>query len=178
MNSFRLRTMRFALVLTALIALSGQAWAAEGPGPGAPSPEKQAIAKKFCEDFYKNTEGVRRELIAKRHELGAQMYAQNPDEGKIQALAAEISGLRAKLYAARVALKTKLIQAGIPAGCGGPGMGYGYGHGMRGGPGMDYGPDHGHGMGRGYGPGPGMRGGPGMERGFGSCCQGDAGGGQ
>ena len=175
MNKFSLRNVRFALVLAAVIALSGQAWAAESPGSGAPNPEKQAIARKLCEDFYKSTEGVRRELIAKRHELGAQMYAQNPDEGKIQAVAAEISGLRAKLYAARVALKTKLIQAGIPADCGGPGMGYGpgpgmgHGHGgMRGGPGMGYGP--GHGMRGGYGPG--------MERGFGSCCQGDIGGGQ
>jgi len=136
MNTLSLRNVSLALVLTAMLGLSGQVAAAEFAGQGASSPEKQEIAKKLCGDFYKSTETTHRELVVKRHELGAQMYAANPDESKIQALAAEISALRAKLYAARVALKTKLIQAGIPAGCGGPGMGHSGCPGMRGGHGM------------------------------------------
>jgi len=150
MNTLSLRTLRLALVLAAVIGLSGQAMAADAVG-GAPSPEKQEIAKKLHADFIKSTEATRRELAVKKHELGALMYAQNPDESKIQAVAAEISALRAKLYAARVALQTQLIKEGFAPGCG-------------------FGKGHGKGHGFGHGKGHGKRGGKGMWHGADSCC--------
>jgi len=130
MNTFSLRNAGLALVLAVALGLSGQAAAADASGPDSLSPEKQAIVKKLHEDFFKNTKETRQALIAKKHELGALMHAQTPDESKIQAVAAEVSALRAKIYSTRVALKTKLIQAGVPDG---HGKGCGYGPGKRGG---------------------------------------------
>jgi len=142
MNTFRLRSLSFTLVLVAVLGLSGLAAAAGscyGPDMTKLSQEKQVIVGKLYEDFHSSTEATRRELIAKRHELSAYMYASNPDEGKIHALAGEVSALRAKLYNARIALQSRLIQEGVMFGHGG-----GFGHGS--------------GFGRG------------MKRGFGSCC--------
>ena len=153
MNIFNFRIVTFSLALAAVLGLSGLAAAAEsccGPGMAKLSPEKQEIAQTLYEDFYKNTEKTRQALIFKRHELGALMYSANPDENKIQALAKEISDLRANLYSARISLKGKLIKEGITPGYGG-GHGGGCGPGMRG------------------GCGPGMRGGA-------ASCYDDAGG--
>ena len=105
------------------------------------SPEKKEIAKKLYEEFRDATAATRKELIAKRHELDAQLYSAQPDEKKIQALAKEISDLRAKLYSARISMKGKLIKEGIPVGYGKHGKGHDYGK---------------YGKGRGC---PGMRGG-------------------
>jgi len=123
------RNVGFALLLAGMLGLAGvaQAAAADAPGSDGLGQEKQAIVKKLHEDFFKSTKETRRELIVKKHELGALMHAQTPDESKIQAVAAEISALRAKIYSARVALKTKLIKEGIP-----DGHGCGYDRGMRG----------------------------------------------
>jgi len=131
MNTFTLRTASISLALAAVLSLSCLAAAAEsccGQDATKLSPEKREIAQKLYEDFYQSTEKTRQELIAKRHELGAQMYSAQPDDKKIQALVKEISDLRAKLYSARISLKGKLIKEGISLGYGG-----GYGHGMRGG---------------------------------------------
>jgi zinc resistance-associated protein len=157
MNTFNFRIVSFSLVLAAVLGLCGLAVAAEsccGPGATNLSPEKREIAQRLYEDFYQGTEKTRQELISKRHELGAQMYSANPDESKIQALAKEISELRAKLYNARISLKGTLLKEGITLGYGG-----GYGAGMRGGCGAGF----------------AMRGGPGAGGGA-SCCD-DAGGG-
>jgi len=159
MNSFTFRTLSFSLALVAVLGLSGLAAASSccEPGMAALSPEKREIAQKLYEDFYQSTEKTRQELISKRHALGAQMYSAQPDEKTIQALAGEISDLRAKLYSARISLKGNLIKEGIPLGYGG-----GYGPGMRGGCG-------------GCGAGFAMRNGPGAGGGA-SCCD-DAGSG-
>ena len=189
MNAFNFRSLSFFLVLMVMIVLSGSAVAAQPYyGPGGMSPEKQEIARKLYEDFYKNTEAASRELVSKRHELSAQMHSQNPDEKKIQALIGAISELRTKLYSARINLNSKLVQEGITS------EQYGYGPGMRygfgacggscggftrgGGGGCGYGPGMGRGrgmgMGRGYGPGPGY--GPGAGGGAASCCPPDGAG--
>ena len=138
MNTFYFRALSFSLALAAVLGLSGLATATEpccGPGMASLSPEKQELAQKLYEDFYKSTEAVRQELVSKRHELGAQMYNAKPDENKIQSLAKEISDLRAKLYSARVSLKGRLIKEGIPFGHGGDGPGMGRGRGYCGGAG-------------------------------------------
>ena len=165
MNTSNLRILSFSLALAAVLGLSGLATAASsccGPGEAALNPEKQETAQKLYEDFYQSTEKTRQELISKRHALGAQMYSANPDEKAIQALAREISDLRAKLYSARISLKGNLIKEGITLGYGGgygPGMGGGCGAGfaMRGGPGAGGGAtccdDAGNGARGGYGPG-------------------------
>ena len=147
MNTFNIRMISFSLALAAVLGLSGLAAAADfgcGPGMATLSPEKREIAKKLYEDFAQSTEKTRQALIAKRHELGAQMYSANPDESKVQALVKEISDLRATLYSARISLKGKLIKEGITLGYGG-----GYGRDMHGG----------RGQGMRGGCGPGMRGG-------------------
>ena len=150
MNTFNFRTLSFALALVAMLALAGSAMAADACcEPDNLSPEKQEIAKKLYDDFYNNTKGLRKELKAKRHELGAQMHSQNPDEKKIQELATAVSDLRAKLYSARIALKSKLIQEGISTGD------YGKGKGKR----RGFGPCDGGGAGRGCGGCPGIQGG-------------------
>ena len=155
MNTFNFRIISFSLALAAVLGLSGLAAAADfscGPGMAKLSPEKREIAQKLYEDFSQSTAKTRQELIAKRHELGAQMYSASPDESKVQALVKEISDLRAKLYSARISLKGKLIKECITLGYGG-----GYGRDMHGGCGPCM-----HG-----GRGPGMRGGcgPGMRGG-------------
>ena len=155
MNTSTFRIASLSLALAAVLGLSGLSAAAEfscGPGMATLSPEKREIAQKLHEDFRQSTEKTRQELIAKRHELGAQMYSATPDESKIQALAKEISDLRAKLYSARISLKGKLIKEGITLG---------------------YGGGYGHGRGRACGAGFPMRGGAGPGAGGGApCCDG------
>ena len=115
MNTSNFRTLSLSLALAAMLGLSGAAMAAGPHGAGMMnlSPEKQEIVKKLHEDFYNSTKATRQELIAKRHELDAQLYNANPDAKKIEALTKEISDLRAKLYSARITLKGKLIKEGI-----------------------------------------------------------------
>ena len=144
MNMLHLRTLSVSLALVAMLGLSASALAAapqkggtvapdsSGAGTGMAgrlSPEKRELVKKLHEEFYTSTKVERQELLSKRHELDAQLYSATPDEKKIQALTKEISDLRAKLYSARIALKGKLIQAGILMEHGGygPGMGRGAG---------------------------------------------------
>ena len=135
MKAVNFRALSLSLVLAAILGLSVPAAAVDsccGSGAASLSPEKQELANKLYEEFSKSTEAVRQELIAKRHELGAQMYSAKPDENKIQALAKEISDLRAKLYSARVSLKGRLIKEGITFGHGGHGPGMGRGRGCGG----------------------------------------------
>jgi zinc resistance-associated protein len=141
MHSFKFRTLTLSLTLTALLGLAALAAAAGPYGAGLAqlSPEKQEVVKKLHEDFRTATKATRQELISKKHELDAQLYSANPDEKKVQALAKEISELRAKLYSARVSLKGRLIQEGVA-------LGHGKGHGKR------------HGMGCGEPPCGGMHG--------------------
>jgi len=134
MNTFNFRTLSLSLALAAMLGLSGAAMAGpHGGGMMNLSPEKQEIVKKLHEDFYNSTKPIRQELIAKRHELDAQLYNANPDEKKIEALTKEISDLRAKLYSARVTLKGKLIKEGITLERGGDGPGMRHGMGPHGG---------------------------------------------
>jgi len=124
MNAFSFRTLSLSLALTALLGLTASAMAAGPHGAGMMnlSPEKQELVKKLHEDFRNSTKATRQELISKKHELDAQLYSANPDEKKIQTLTKEISDLRAKLYAARITLKGKLIKEGITLEHGGRGM--------------------------------------------------------
>ena len=80
------------------------------------SPEKQELAKKLYKDFHDDTKALRQELQSKRQELNTLLHSEKPDDKAIQAMADEISGLRAKLYSARIDLKSKLIKEGIPVG--------------------------------------------------------------
>jgi len=175
-SKYRFHILGLSLALAAVLGVSGPAaGAAPCCGQAGLSPEKRAVAEKLYADFHGNTQDVRRELFVKRRELDAQMYSAQPDEQKIRSLTGEISELRAKLYSARIALKSALIKAGIED------IGFsGYGPGMgRGCPGFG-GPVMGRGGFGGYGPGAAGGGCPGMGRGYGpgpgaSCCE-EAGG--
>ncbi|MDR2695512.1 MAG: periplasmic heavy metal sensor [Deltaproteobacteria bacterium] len=151
MNTVNFRVLSLSLALAAALGLSGLATAADscceagvagrnpekteaccGSGVAGLNPKKQALANRLYEDFSKSTEALRRELISKRHELGAQMYSATPDENRIQALAREISELRAKLHSARVSLKGRLLAEGVTLRHGGRGRGMGRGQGCGG----------------------------------------------
>jgi zinc resistance-associated protein len=186
MNSFHFRIVSF--ILAAMLGLSGLAMAAGPYARGNTTDQnldkQQELARTLHEDFYKNTGATRQELIARSRDLEAQMYGPNPDEKKIQALAKEVSDLRAQLYIAHITLQSRLIREGVMPGYGGTGPGMrGYGPGMHRGAASccgAYAPDMGRaasccdgaftGMGRGYGPGMGY--GPGRGRGYGPGMRG------
>ena len=124
MNTLNSRIGILALALVFSLGLSGIAMAHAGKdlrGGDAKkqefaklSPEKQELAKKLYKDFRNDTKALRQELKAKRQELDPLLHSENPDDKAIRAMADEISGLRAKLFNARIDLKLKLIKEGIP----------------------------------------------------------------
>ena len=124
MNTLNSRILILVLALAFSLGLSGIAMAHAGKdfhGSDAKkqafanlSPEKQEVAKKLYKDFRNDTKALRQELKAKRQALEPLLHSENPDEKAIRAMVDEISGLRAKLYSARIDFKLKLIKEGIP----------------------------------------------------------------
>ncbi|EFL49798.1 conserved hypothetical protein [Solidesulfovibrio fructosivorans JJ]] len=152
MTSRKLLAMIFSLA--AVLVLGSWSIAGAQMGPGMMygygyqnlTPEKQAAAQKIYGAYYSQTSGLRQQLVAKQYELNSLIYGGKADDKKVQALTAEVSQLRSKLYEAQVALQRQLAKEDIPfmggwhgGGWHGGGM-YGggmYGGGMMG-PGMMY----------------------------------------
>jgi len=86
-----------------------------------------AIREKI-QQFYKDTEGLRKQIFTKRAELNAVVNAAQPDP----ATAGKIAG---ELYDLQASLRKQAQAAGL--GQFGPGMGHGFGRGMGRGMGMD-----------------------------------------
>ncbi|NCD25009.1 MAG: periplasmic heavy metal sensor [Deltaproteobacteria bacterium] len=136
------KTMTLALALALIVTFTGLANAqghgmrghgARGCGMGALTPEQQAVMQKFHAEHTAATAELRQQVFVKESELNAQLYAEKPDEARINALTKDIGELRAKLYADHVALRKQLAGTGImPMGGSGCGMMGGKGHGMGG----------------------------------------------
>jgi Spy/CpxP family protein refolding chaperone len=130
MSRLSFRILGSSLVLAVTFGLSGPAMGAAsccGQDMADLSREKKELAGKLYEEFRSGTLEVRRDLLARRRALDAELCSAQYDEQKIQSLAEEIAELRARLHSARVALKSALIKEGIPFGYSGygPGMGRG-----------------------------------------------------
>ncbi|MFZ0450039.1 MAG: periplasmic heavy metal sensor [Desulfatiglandaceae bacterium] len=122
-----------------------------GYGYGTLDKEQATKLDQLRQNFFKDTNDLRKDLWNKSRELGSVMNAENPDTGKAEALQNEINDLRAKLSQKRLSLQLETRKI-VPNTERGEGYGPGYGHGM-----MGYGPGYGQGM-SGYGHGPGMMG--------------------
>lgn len=122
--------------------------AGDGPAyqarPYAPqlSPEQMAKAQEIIDRSYVDMQNTRESLAAKRAELDQQLASPNPDRGRIEALSREIGDLRGKMLSARVDVRNRLAQQGLPPDCFadgpargymGPGYGPCWGNGMMGG---------------------------------------------
>lgn len=138
------------LTLAFITAFAGFA-SAQGQGMmggmGNMSPEKHATMQKLHADFDAATADLNKQLFAKESELNAALYADKPDEKKIDTLTKEIGDLNAKIYAERVKMHKAMAKEGIVPGkghgmMGGKGgcqmMGGGMNHGQAGG-GMQHG---------------------------------------
>ncbi|WP_051307160.1 periplasmic heavy metal sensor [Desulfomicrobium escambiense] len=103
-------------------------------GMGAMTPEHQATMQKLHADFNTATADLHKQLFAKESELNAALYADKPDEKKIDALTKEIGELNAKIYTERVKMHRAMAKEGIVPGAGGcQMMGGKMGGGMMGG---------------------------------------------
>ncbi len=147
------------LTLAFIVAFAGFASAQSHGmmgGMGNMTPEQQATMQKLHADFTAATAGMSKQLFAKESELTAALYADKPDDKKIDALTQEISELNARIYAERVKMRKAMAKEGIMTGNGHGMMGGGMmGGGMKGG-GMKGGGMKGGGMYHGQ-PGEGMQ---------------------
>ena len=115
------RALALALAVTAVLGMSGLAFAGSGYkggpcyGMNALSAEQQAEARKLHDEFRNSTESVRKQLIVKEAELRAEMSGRMPDARKIEELSKEIGGLRGQMLSARAGHNAKLESAGLPA---------------------------------------------------------------
>lgn len=87
-------------------------------GMGNTTPEKQATMQKLHADFNTATADLHKQLFAKEAELDAALYADKPDEKKIDALTKEINDLNAKIYAEKVKMHKAMAKEGIVPGKG------------------------------------------------------------
>lgn len=81
---------------------------------GGLSAEQEATARKLFSESAASTAAIRDQLRAKRAELDAQLASPTPNKGKIESLSREIGELRGKLMNARVELRSRLADEGIP----------------------------------------------------------------
>jgi zinc resistance-associated protein len=77
------------------------------------TPEKKATMQKLHADFNVATADLNKQLFAKESELNAALYADKPDEKKVDTLTREISDLNAKIYAERVKMHKAMAKEGI-----------------------------------------------------------------
>ena len=138
------------LTLAFITAFAGLA-AAQGHGMkggmqhgtmGGMTPEKQAVMQKLHADYDAATADLRKQLFAKESELNAELYGENTDEKKVEALTNDLNALNAKIFAERIKMHKAMAKEGfMPMGgkgmMGGKGdcpmMGGGMQHGMMGG---------------------------------------------
>jgi|GEM_PF-6392805 len=126
------------LLVLASLTVAGAAVAEPTADVAAPQPQATLNCPKIAartdpaiqekiQQFYKDTEGLRKQIFMKRAELNAVVNAAQPDPATAGKMAGELYDLQASLR--------KQAQA---AGLGqfGPGMGCGFGHGMGRGMGM------------------------------------------
>lgn len=123
-------------------------------GMGNMTPEKHATMQKIQTDFATATADLKKQVFAKESELNANLYGENVDDKKVEALTSEINALNAKIYAEQVKMHKQMAKEGIVP-MGGKGMmdgkgcpmmggkGKGGGMGMMGGKGMMGGMQHG-----------------------------------
>lgn len=78
------------------------------------SPEQINTAQKIFNDSAATTSATRQALAVKRAELDALLDSPNPDKARIATLAEEIGQLRGQMLAARVDVRQKLAQQGLP----------------------------------------------------------------
>ncbi|PKN41693.1 MAG: hypothetical protein CVU60_09910 [Deltaproteobacteria bacterium HGW-Deltaproteobacteria-18] len=104
------------LTLSLVTAFAGVA-SAQGQGMmggmGNMTPEKQATMQKLHADFNAATADLNKQLFAKESELNAELYADKPDDKKVDALTKEISELNARIYAERVKMHKSMAKEGI-----------------------------------------------------------------
>jgi len=135
----------------ALVLVVGADARGPGMGGGGMSPEKHAAMQRMHDDFTEATAGLRKQLFAKEAALTAELYAETPDDRKIESLTAEVNAIQARIYAAP---REGIMPGGRHGGMGG-GMGM-MGGGMMGGrmgcPMMGAGSGMHHGMHHGGGP--------------------------
>lgn len=150
-----------ALALVLVVGADARGPGMGGGGMSGMSPEKHGAMQKMHEEFAEATEGLRKQLFAKEAALMAELYAETPDDRRIQTLTGEVNAIQAKIYAARVALQKQMAQEGIMPGGRHGGMGGGMGMmggGMMGGgmscPMMGGSGGMHHGMRHGAGPAP------------------------
>lgn len=79
------------------------------------TPEQQTALQQILKEHSDVTGQIEEAINAKRGELLAQLDSANPDRAKIASLSRELGDLRGQLLTARVDMKAKLAQAGIPA---------------------------------------------------------------
>ena len=116
MKSLFLKTIPLPLVALFLLAMTSLAFAHgthEEKG-GRLSQEQYAKKQQILAENYAVVGPVMQQLKAKRAELEAVVYGQNPDKNKIEALSNEIGQLHGKLQAERANLEIRLIQEGLP----------------------------------------------------------------
>lgn len=118
-----------AVVLTAVAAV-----------PASAADDQQQQAQQAMNDFTQTILPLQQQLEAKRMELANLMNSPAPDKARVEALFAEIGGLRGKLVAAGIEMNDKYGNA-VAAPCGPGGMGMG----MPGGRGYGYGCGYGRG---------------------------------
>ena len=102
------------------------------------TPEQAAEVRHLREEFFRNSEPVRRQIFEKRAAYANELAKQNPDRDKLSRLQKEVGKLQADFGQIRLDFQLKVKKV-VPNGIG-PGLGKGYMHG--------YGPAGG--MGPGY----------------------------
>lgn len=102
------------LMLVAILALglaAPTAWAGPrmGMGPGAANltPEQSQQLFELRQQFLKETEDLRQQLVVKRTELNNLWASANPDEKAIRAKQQEINALRDKIQSIAVSYQAK-----------------------------------------------------------------------
>lgn len=100
------------------------------------TPEQMETVNKAHDEYSAATKDLRKELFARQSELNAQIYAEKPDQARIDTLVKDISALNGQIFAAQVKVQMILAQEGIlPQGHGmttGGMMGSGMGKGTSG----------------------------------------------
>jgi len=134
--------------IAALVIVIGVQMAAAAPGGfrgfASPQPqprvwnleltqEQRAKLLEIHEQYYKELNKIRNQLIDKNYQLKKLYLSENPDQNKINALYDEITALRTKYY--NLKLQQRDAVAGIVGVENYPLRGYGYGFGC-GGPGL------------------------------------------
>ena len=111
------RNLIMALVMS--LAFAGTALAMNHGNTENLTPEQQAVVSKAHDDFAAATADLKRLIFAKESALDAELYGNNTDDKKVEALVGEINALNGEVYAEKVRLRKTLAKEGIM-----PGMGH------------------------------------------------------